>query len=57
MRIVTRLLAPLVGKDPKPVSVWIMEGDVPAFVKLEGPLFVGGPRWRMELVSPRWPEG
>jgi hypothetical protein len=50
------ILAPLVGKEPEDAYVWIMGGAAPAFVKFEGPMFQGGPLWRMELVSPRWPE-
>jgi hypothetical protein len=25
-------------------------------VKFEGPLFLKGPHWRIELAAPRWPE-
>jgi hypothetical protein len=35
--------------------VWILGGEAPAFVKLEGPLYFGGPIWRIELASPVWP--
>jgi hypothetical protein len=42
------VLAPLVGKQPPDTHVWILEGAAPAFVKSEGPLFVGGPAWRIE---------
>ena len=49
------LLAPLVGKQPPDTHVWILEGPAPAFVKSEGPLFYGGPLWRIELTSPVWP--
>ncbi len=49
------LLAPLVGKQPPDTHVWISEGPAPAFVKSEGPLFYGGPLWRIELTSPVWP--
>jgi hypothetical protein len=49
------LLAPLVGKQPPDSHVWILEGDAPAFVKSEQTLFLGGPIWRIELVSPTWP--
>ena len=49
------LIAPLVGKDPQDVFVWVMGGSAPAFLKFEGPLFQGGAVCRMELVSPRWP--
>jgi hypothetical protein len=48
------LLAPLVAKQPPYDHVWIMNGDVPAFVKSEAPLYAEGPLWRMELASPVW---
>src|SRR5262249_36984304 len=48
------LVAPLVGKQPPDSDVWILPGDAPAFVKSEGPLHLGGPIWRIELVSPVW---
>ena len=47
--------APLVGKQPPDTHVWILEGPAPAFVKSEGPLFYGGPIWRIELIDPAWP--
>jgi hypothetical protein len=50
------VLAPLVGKEPPDHHVWILTGDAPAFVKSEGPLYVGGPVWRIELASPTWPQ-
>jgi hypothetical protein len=49
------LIAPLVGKQPPDVHVWILGGEAPAFVKTEGPLYYGGPSWRIELASPVWP--
>ena len=49
------LVAPLLGKQPPDTHVWILGGEAPAFVKLEGPLYFGGPIWRIELVSPVWP--
>jgi hypothetical protein len=51
---VAGLLAPLVGKQPQDTHVWILGGEAPAFVKLEGPLYLGGPTWRIELTSPLW---
>jgi hypothetical protein len=50
----TGLVAPLVGKQPPDSHVWVLQGDAPAFVKSEAPLFMGGPPWQMELVSPVW---
>jgi hypothetical protein len=52
---VTGFLAPLLGKQPPDTHVWILGGEAPAFVKFEGPLYQGGPIWRIELVSPVWP--
>jgi hypothetical protein len=48
-------IAPLVGKQPPDIHVWVLAGEAPAFVKMEGPLFYGGPIWRIELASPVWP--
>ena len=49
------VLAPILGKEPPLNHVWIVQGTAPAFVKSEGPLYLGGPSWRIELTSPRWP--
>jgi hypothetical protein len=51
----TGVVAPLLKKQPPDIHVWILEGEAPAFVKMEGPLYVGGPIWRIELASPVWP--
>ena len=49
------VVAPLLGKQPPDTNVWILGGEAPAFVRSEGPLYFGGPIWRIELVSPVWP--
>jgi hypothetical protein len=49
---VAGLLAPLLGKQPPDSHVWVLGGDAPAFVKLEGQLYDGGPIWRVELATP-----
>ncbi|HEV7512459.1 MAG TPA: hypothetical protein VGO27_12235 [Candidatus Acidoferrum sp.] len=49
---VAGLMAPLLGKQPPDTHVWVLTGDAPAFVKLEGPLYAGGPIWRIELATP-----
>ena len=49
------LVAPLLGKQPPDTHVWVLGGPSPAFVKSEGPLYFGGPIWRIELASPVWP--
>jgi hypothetical protein len=50
------LIAPIIGKQPADIHVWILGDAVPAFVKMEGPLYYGGPIWRIELASPIWPK-
>jgi hypothetical protein len=51
----TGLVAPLVGKEPQDTHAWILGGEAPVVVKSEGPLYFGGPTWRIELASPVWP--
>ncbi len=51
---ISGVIAPLVGKQPPDIRVWIIPGKAPGFLKSEGPLFEGGPIWRIELASPEW---
>jgi len=51
-----KLFASLLGRVPPDSHAWIVTADVPAFVKFEGPLYMNGPAWRIELTSPRWPD-
>lgn len=48
-------IAPLIGKQPPDVHVWILGGAAPAFVRAEQALSLGGPIYRIELTSPTWP--
>jgi len=50
------VIADLLGKQPPDVHVWIAAGDAPGFVSSQGPLFMGGPVWRIDLAGPVWPE-
>jgi hypothetical protein len=50
------VLASLVGKEPPELVYSIATGPVPAFVRFDGPLSLGGPTWRVELTAPRWPK-
>ena len=36
--------------------IWMIGGKVPGFLKSEGPLFEGGPVWKIELATPVWPK-
>ena len=49
------LIAPLLGKQPKDASVWILGGDAPGFVRSESQFYQGGPLWRIELAAPDYP--
>ena len=51
---VAGLVAPLIGKQPPNIQIWIVEGPAPGFVKEQGPYFEGGPIWIIELASPVW---
>lgn len=50
-------IAPIIGKQPPDIHVWMIGGKAPGFLKSEGPLYEGGPIWRIELASPIWPKG
>lgn len=50
----TGLVAPLIGKQPQPTHVWVLEGEGPAFIRMEGPIYVGGPICHIQLSSPSW---
>jgi hypothetical protein len=52
---VAGLVAPIIGKQPPDSHIWILEGQAPAFVKSDAPLYLGGPIVRTELTSPMWP--
>jgi hypothetical protein len=48
----TGVVAPIIGKEPPDYHIWLQSGTPPAFVREEGPLYEGGPIWRMEQISP-----
>jgi len=48
---ITGFLARLMGKQPPDTHVWVLGGEAPAFVKSEGPLYAGGPIWRIQLAA------
>jgi len=47
-------VATVIGKQPPDAHIWILEEDAPAFVKMEGQLYMDGPVWRIEPASPVW---
>jgi hypothetical protein len=53
---VAGVVAPLIGKAPPEIQIWIIGGQAPAFVREEGPLYQGGPVLTIQLASPAWPD-
>jgi hypothetical protein len=53
---VAGVIAPLIGKAPPEIYIWIAGGEAPAFVREEGPLYESGPIWVIQLSSPVWPD-
>ncbi len=51
---VAGVVAPLVGKQPPDTHIWILVGEVPVFLRSDGPQFEGGPIWQIELTGPVW---
>jgi len=47
--------APIIGKQPSDIHIWVLDGEAPAFVREEGQFYEGGPIWRIELTSPVFP--
>jgi len=48
------VIAPIIGKEPPDLEAWITTGEAPTFLKLHGTLFLGGPQWTLQLISPEW---
>jgi hypothetical protein len=50
-----KLFATLLGRAPPDSHAWIIQDELSAFVRFEGPLVTMGPVWRIETTSPCWP--
>lgn len=51
----TTFFAKLLGKLPPNGHVWIVMDQVPAFIRFEGPMYLG-PVWRLSLTTPTRPK-
>jgi hypothetical protein len=51
----TGIVATLIGKDPPDLRYWLVAGDVPAFVRFQGAMYLNGPVWRLEMAPVEWP--
>jgi hypothetical protein len=52
---VAGVVAPLIGKQPDDIFVWVLEGEVPAIVRVVGQLSEGGPVVSIELAGTAFP--
>ena len=50
------VVAALLDKDPPDLRYWVVTGDVPAFARFEGPMYLNGPVWRIEQTTLEWPK-
>jgi hypothetical protein len=52
------VIAPLMGKKPPDLHVWLVKSEAPTFLEYEGPLSEDSPVWRIEIAAPEhdWPK-
>ena len=48
-------VAKVVGKHPPDYHFWLYRSEPPGFLAAAGPLYPGGPVWRIELTTATWP--
>lgn len=50
------MVAPLIGKKPPNIELWVIGGQAPTFVREQGPTYADGPVYTIELTGPTWPD-
>lgn len=50
------VIAPLIGKAPPNIQLWVIGGPAPTFAREVGPLYAEGPMMTIQLASPAWPD-
>jgi hypothetical protein len=53
---VAGVVAPIIGKEPPNIQLWIIGGQAPTFVREQGPIYPEGPMMTIQLASPVWPD-
>jgi hypothetical protein len=48
------VLAGLLGKDPPDNRYWLVTGEMPAFVRFTGAMYLNGPTWTLETAPVLW---
>lgn len=51
---VAGVVAPVIGKQPANMDIWIASAGMPTFLMSRGEFFEGGPIWTLTLTTPRW---
>ncbi|HZR56734.1 MAG TPA: hypothetical protein VFA74_07665 [Terriglobales bacterium] len=46
------VIAPLIGKQPPDIHIWLVKSEAPTLVEMEGPLSQDSPVWRLEMMVP-----
>jgi hypothetical protein len=46
------VVAPIIGKQPHDINIWVVKSGAPTFIEFEGPLTADTPVWRIELAAP-----
>jgi hypothetical protein len=50
------VVAPLIGKAPPDIQMWVIGGTATTFAREIGPLYAEGPMMTIQLASPSWPQ-
>lgn len=53
---VAGVIAPVIGKQPPNIQVWVTSGQAPTLIREVGPIYPEGPLMTIELASPVWPD-
>jgi hypothetical protein len=46
------VIAPIIGKQPEDIHIWIVKSEAPTFIEFEGQLSQDAPVWRIEITAP-----
>lgn len=47
------VVAPILGKQPPDINLWVVKSGAPTFFEFEGPLTPDSPVWRIQLTAPQ----
>jgi len=53
---VAGVVAPIIGKQPPNIQIWVVGGEAPTLIREQGPLYPEGPIMTIQLASPVWPD-